>query len=72
MNTCSSTGEKLSEVQKFVIHLKGSHVVVYTVYIARNFHRLNFLQIGRFWIFADNIFAVASAPRPCPLFASTV
>ena len=35
--------------------------------IARNFHGLKFSRIGRFWIFA-----VVSAPRPCPFFASTV
>ena len=29
-------------------------------------------EIGHFWIFAVNIFAVAFAPRPRPLLASTV
>ena len=49
------------------------HKTLITVHrIARIFRGLKFSRIGRFWIFAVSIFAVASAPRLRPLFASTV
>ena len=69
--SCSRTSFLV--VQNLAVHEFYSlpQIVLDSYYcIARNFRGLKFSWMGRFWIFADNIFTVASAPRPRPLFAT--